>query len=141
MLINTGFIGQEVLMDVKCSGSWAVFGNISHELFGTMELVATHWGLHFVILVVKRSLAGALVLTSGLDTLFFFAVGFAAGHMMLTLRHSVREASSGIAKLATSNNSGAMEPVPRNTDLTSVAAHGTSTSQISSAAGGGVSSR
>ena len=139
VLIDTGLVGQEVLVDSEGSSDGTVLLNVSLDVINATEAIAGR-GVVLVLAVGAGVIIDAFLGASGSDLLDIIArwEGL-AGDVVGALLHGVVVASALGAVVTSSDDTGPGEPRPGGANLATIAAHGLAGKE--SAAGSGVGDR
>ena len=133
VLVDTGLVGQEVLIDGEGGSDSTVLLDVSLDSIDATDAVAAVSkvlvGLVSAILVINTG-----VVASGLNLFNVIArwQGF-AGDVMSALLHRVVVASAGGPVVASSNDTGPLEPSPWGANLATIAAEGEAVVTITAA--------
>ena len=138
MGVDTGLVGQEVLVDGEGGGDGTVRHDLSLDVFNTVDAVAGGAGMLVVIIDAGRVIWASLG-ASGSDLLDVIARWHGAGDVMGALLHCVVVASAVGTVVSTSDDTLPLEPAPGGADLATVAAHGLALDEV--AARGSVGNR
>ena len=122
VLVNTGRVGQEVLVDREGSGDGTVSIDVGFDVCNSLDTVAG--GTEVLIVGVGASwvIGASLGALGGNSRDVIAARKRGSGDVVSALWHRVVEASAGGTVVTASNNSRFLEPAPRSADLTTIAA-------------------
>jgi len=135
--VDTALVGKEVLVDGEGSSDSTVLVDVRLDSINLSETIRRLSEV-LVIRVVDCSVGLARALALGLDLNdIVAATKTGSGDVVSAFGHGVVEAEFTITEVTTGNNTSAVEPGPRRTNLTTVATHGEAVKEV--AAGSGIS--
>jgi len=138
VLVDTGLVGREVLVDGEGSGDSSVLSDVSLDLIDVVdhaEAIALS-GQVLVSAVINSGVARArrIALGSDLSNLFARLQGLRVD-VVGALGHGVVVAEFVVAEVSSRNDTLPGEPFPGGCDLASVAAHGLALKEVAAAGG------
>ena len=131
--VDTGLVGQEVLIDGEGGSDSTVLINVSLDVVDAAEAIAAV-GVVLVIVVVA-----GIVIDASLRAFRFNLLDIIAGRksfardVMGALLHSIVEAGATSAEVSTGDDTLVLEPFPRRANLATVASHGLALEEVAAA--------